>query len=62
MYILLGNKVGGVGVSSLEDFSELLIHPLHKHKDVTMDLVGLVRRLERERERERERMSESAQL
>ena len=43
--LVLGNEVGGVRVSSLEDLGELFIHPLHKHKDVPMDLVRLVRRL-----------------
>ena len=64
--LVLGNKVGGVRVGSLENLGELFIHPLNKDKDIPMDLVGLVRRLgegerggERRRERERERESES---
>ena len=71
--LVLGNKVGGVRVGSLENLGELFIHPLHKNKNVPVDLVRLVRRLgkrgverereeggewEGERERERERESE----
>ena len=45
LMLVLGNKVGRVRVGGLEDLSELLVHPLHKHKDVPVDLVWLVRRL-----------------
>ena len=45
LMFILGNKVSRVRVGGLEDLREFLVHPLHKHKDVPVNLVRLVGRL-----------------